>query len=162
LASEYYFNNIPKGNLLPNTCFYGFGLGALLAWVLIFKNDFKEKFYKLAFMFGILASFIFLVLILWFKMPINIPGRFLTFIISIWILSYVVVNAENKTIYSNTIDLNIPLPDTDKGTYLCNAISDVPENFLTRPKNIDSYDDVDETTLSGFFAFFINSVSLKY
>ena len=98
LSSDYYFNSIPKGDLLPNTCFDGFGLGALLAWVLIFKNDFKQKFYKLAFVFGILASFIFLVLILWLKMPINIPGRFLTFIISIWILSYVVINAENKTL----------------------------------------------------------------
>jgi peptidoglycan/LPS O-acetylase OafA/YrhL len=98
LASEFYFNSIPKGDLLPNTCFDGFGLGALLAWVLIFKKDFKEKFYKLAFVFGILASFIFFVLILWLKMPINIPVRFLTFIISIWILSYVVVNAENKTL----------------------------------------------------------------
>lgn len=98
LASEYYFNGIPKGDLLPNTCFDGFSLGALLAWVLIFKKDFKEKFYKLAFVLGVLAAFIFLVLILWLKIHINIPSRFLTFIISIWILTYVVINAENNTL----------------------------------------------------------------
>jgi peptidoglycan/LPS O-acetylase OafA/YrhL len=98
LASQYYFSNIPKADLMPNASFDGFGLGALLAWVLIFKKDFAKRFYKIVRILGFLAFILFSVKLFVPTVSINIPSRFLTFLFSIWILTYVVLNAESGTL----------------------------------------------------------------
>lgn len=96
LASEYFYSTTPKGDLLPNTCFDGFALGALLAWVLVYKLEYKNRFYALSKIIGISALILFLFILFNNHIIINIPQRFLTFLISLWILSYVVFNSESK------------------------------------------------------------------
>ena len=103
IVSEYLFDQIPMGLLLPNTCFDGFGLGALLAWVLLLKKDLTLRFYWTVSMVGVFALILFIFLILNPTNSINIPKRFLTFLISLWILTYVVIKSEAGTLKLNFI-----------------------------------------------------------
>lgn len=97
LVSEYLFSGLPKGDLLPNTCFGGFGLGALLAWVMIFKKEYLNIFCRYTYIVSIIATLLFF-LILSHVLYLNLPLRFLTFLMSSGLLTYVVVNSEKGTL----------------------------------------------------------------
>jgi peptidoglycan/LPS O-acetylase OafA/YrhL len=95
-------------------------------------------------------------------MPINIPGSFLTFIISIWILTYVVINAENKTLKFRFILHNPILLFIGKisyGMYLYHFIisSLLNTNLINKYINPHLPDFLLKIILSGFFSLKIFS-----
>lgn len=106
IFSEYYFANIPMGSVLPNTSFDGFGLGALLAWILIFKKDFVVRFYSFATILGIPSFLLFCFSLYYKNLQSFVPLKLLIFIFSIWILTYVVVKSEDGTLKFNFIFQN--------------------------------------------------------
>ena len=113
------------GLLLPNTCFDGFGLGALFAWVLLLKKDFTSRFYSTVSIVGVFALLLFIILIFKLTASINIPKLFLTFLISLWLLTYVVIKSEAGAIKLKFI-LNNPIllfiGKISYGTYLYHFI----------------------------------------
>ncbi|HMJ45976.1 MAG TPA: acyltransferase [Ferruginibacter sp.] len=108
ILSEYIFDSLPLGTVLPNTCFDGFGLGALLAWQVIFRKDSIAKCYLWISILAAIAFLLFASIFIFPGMPVLVPLRFLTFLIGVWILTYVMLYAETdrlkfKFIFHNRV-----------------------------------------------------------
>lgn len=91
VVAQLLFSPFPLGYLLPVTCFDCFGMGALLAWVVIYNPALLHDFYKkvsVAALISVVTYGWFVYQGLW-KVTVL---RTCTGVVTLWILTYVVSN----------------------------------------------------------------------
>ncbi|MCW3089831.1 MAG: hypothetical protein JWP81_900 [Ferruginibacter sp.] len=93
IITEWIFDN-SFGLFLPFTCFDSLGMGALLAWVAVYRRAFLKKFYKIT---GVIS--IAFVSLLYFEIHVwnsfIIPFRIQISVISLGVISYLVYTGYN-------------------------------------------------------------------
>jgi peptidoglycan/LPS O-acetylase OafA/YrhL len=106
-SSIYILNGARFWGVVTFSCFDAFGLGALLSWQLTYGKNSIDKFYKTLSYFAGLSTLLFLAH-LFTTSPQYFPFRTVVSIMSLWLITYLVINAEsNKTsfklFWNNTI-----------------------------------------------------------
>jgi peptidoglycan/LPS O-acetylase OafA/YrhL len=109
ITSQLMISDYEFGYVITSTCLDCFGMGALLAFFLIYKPEQLTKFHK---GLGILAIIGLFVLALdWIYNLAITFGRFIHAILSVWIISYILIYKDKKTalirILSNKLLTNI-------------------------------------------------------
>ncbi|MBI3883306.1 MAG: acyltransferase, partial [Sphingobacteriales bacterium] len=107
VAAQYFLADVKLSSVLTITCFDAFGLGALLAWVITFRVKELNRFYK-GISIAACIAFIFFITGLIQQKWAYIPVRPLISIISLWVITYVVLNQETgklkfKFFFNNSI-----------------------------------------------------------
>jgi peptidoglycan/LPS O-acetylase OafA/YrhL len=97
IVTEYLLRDVKMGHILTFTCFDAFGLGALLSWVITFKSKTAGKFYSGVSICAIAAG-IFFVLGILQKQWIYLSLRMIVSIITLWVISYMVLNQSSRDI----------------------------------------------------------------
>lgn len=55
--------------------------------------------------------------------------------------AFVTNQRTNRKIFSNTIELQVQVPDSVNGTFFCDMLNDIPAGLLTKTKNVDQISD---------------------
>ncbi|ALD22293.1 acyltransferase family protein [Hymenobacter sp. DG25A] len=95
IISNYIFSPRGLGFVLPFTCFDAFGLGALLAYIMVFHKEQLAKTYRVCTVLGVVCSFI-LVYALAQHQNTLIPGRTDQAFIALWIITYILYKRETN------------------------------------------------------------------
>ncbi|NII24551.1 acyltransferase [Pseudoflavitalea sp. X16] len=107
LISSFLLRGIRLGYVLPFTCFDAFGLGALLAWQVSYGLVSLKRFYQIL----SLCAGVSTILFLWHlasNKTIYFPERTIISIISLWLITYIVINADsNKPLFKFVWDNRI-------------------------------------------------------
>lgn len=98
--SQYIFRGHYLGNLLTVSCFDSFGLGALLSWLTIYGAKYLNKVYDWIKACAIVSI---VVLILSHQLEIWVPLRTLVSIISLWLITYIIINYRKNTLKAKCI-----------------------------------------------------------
>ena len=107
IISQYTMMKVNLYDILTFNCFDAFGLGALLAWQITFRPKNLEKFYRRLSIFAIIAFFIFVLNVIQKRWE-YVPLRTLIAVVSLWVITYIVLNQENgqlklKFIFNNRV-----------------------------------------------------------
>ena len=65
-----------------------------------------------------------------------------------------VTKTSGERIYSNTINLEISIPDAINGTYYSQVLSDIPDGLLTAARNINNFTTVEIEATSGIDSYY--------
>jgi len=100
LVSQFYLRHLGMGSIFTSSCFDGLGLGALMAWIVVHRPFLIKKYYQ------VLSIFTVICVGLLFDRVIGsglffLPPRTLTSICTLWIISWVILNGDNKISYFN-------------------------------------------------------------
>jgi peptidoglycan/LPS O-acetylase OafA/YrhL len=117
MVSDYQF-----GYVLTNTCFDCFGMGALLAYMVVYKTKGLSKFHKLASGFALIGLVV-LALDWHYNLSIRF-GRFIHAILSVWVISYIVIFKDRKTLLIRLLSnkLIIGIGKVSYGIYLYHVL----------------------------------------
>lgn len=96
LGSQLMISDFEFGYILTNTCFDCFGLGALLAYLVVYRPETLFKFYRLISGLAML-SIIILALDWHYNLSISF-GRFTHAILSVWLIGYIIIFKDKKTL----------------------------------------------------------------
>ncbi|MEO5997819.1 MAG: acyltransferase [Chitinophagaceae bacterium] len=151
LASQHYWAKTEFDNLLVMTCFDSFGMGALLSWIIIFKPQRLNQFYKIIFVLGLLSSGLLIVELVkpmhsWFS------DRTLHSIIALWIISYIMEKEQKNQLRFTFIFNNkflLFLGKISYGIYLYHFI--IPMFTVKYLKSINS----NITTMESKWSFYV-------
>lgn len=107
ILSQYLMRDIKLFDFVTFTCFDAFGLGALLSWQITFNTKMFNRFYAVVSIFAF-AAFIFFVIGVKQQNWAYVPIRTIVSVIALWIITYIVSNAETgslklKIIFNNRI-----------------------------------------------------------
>ncbi len=91
VLSQYLMSGIKMSTLLTFTCFDAFGLGALLAWMMTYFRDKLAKFYMAISVIAAIATFFFAFGVFQQKWTI-IPLRTIVSFITLWTITYIIIN----------------------------------------------------------------------
>jgi len=97
VLSQLLMSEIKMIGLLTFTCFDAFGLGALLAWMITYFKDKLYKFYTSISIFAAISTFLFTFGLFQHKWTV-IPLRTIVSIITLWIITYIIINRETNSI----------------------------------------------------------------
>ena len=67
--------------------------------------------------------------------------------------AFVTNQRTNKVVFSNSIDLQIQIPDSLNGTFFCSTLNDIPDGLLTVHKNVDAIPTANINATSGLDDF---------
>jgi peptidoglycan/LPS O-acetylase OafA/YrhL len=129
VAGQYLTGSLRMNGVLTFNCFDAFGIGALLAWQMVFKPNSLKKFYFKISIIAFVAAILFFVGLKnneW----LYIPLRTIIAFISLWLITYIVINHSTgnlklKFIFNNKI--LIWLGKISYGLYLYHNI--IPETL---------------------------------
>ncbi len=79
--------------ILTPSCFDAFGLGALLSYILVYRNEWLVTYHSVL-NAGALVAIVLFVLMLFF--PVNIPMRTIHAVMALWLVTYCLFPANNK------------------------------------------------------------------
>jgi peptidoglycan/LPS O-acetylase OafA/YrhL len=94
-VSQHLLTKVPYGSILTISCFDAFGFGALLALVISYAKDRLNYFYKYLSIIALLVFSLFIVGVFYYWV---LPQRTVISIISVWLITYVIVNVQNDTL----------------------------------------------------------------
>ncbi|HRD58278.1 MAG TPA: acyltransferase [Ferruginibacter sp.] len=97
VLSQYLMSGIKMSSVLTFTCFDAFGLGAILAWIITYANEKLNKFYTIISVASAISFFLFILGIIQNKWTI-IPFRTLVSVITLWIITYIIINRDTKSL----------------------------------------------------------------
>lgn len=107
--SDFFISDGPMDVMVTTSCFDAFGIGALLAWQLKYQPNSIKKYYNLI-CCGAIVSFV-LLIIIFSHHNVYVPYRVLCSGITLWIISYILLNNKKQTfinfILNNKILINI-------------------------------------------------------
>ena len=100
------------GGLYTFACFDALGFGALLAWIVQFRNDLVQKIYKPLLIISILSVFILSIRMAGFFYdlgfnPYKVPIRTLTSFITLWVLVYTIMKKHNLSLLDALLENKI-------------------------------------------------------
>lgn len=84
--------------VLPQTCLDALGLGALLAWVVVLKNKFLPRFYKIL-TFLCILSVMLIILHVYNEQSLYLNHRTLIAIIITWLIAYFIMHSNDEKNY---------------------------------------------------------------
>lgn len=93
VLSQYLLINVKMSAVLTFTCFDAFGLGAILAWITTYSNE-KLKNFFLIISFAATIAFFFLILGSIQNEWTFIPLRTIISLITLWLITYILLNIE--------------------------------------------------------------------
>lgn len=123
-VSQYLLVDVNMASILTFTCFDAFGFGAILSWLITYKYETLEKFYKTISYISVFFAFLFILGIFQQKYPF-IPARTLASFIALWLITHIVINRESNSFMFKTILNNkrlIFLGKMSYGIYLYHLI----------------------------------------
>src|SRR5215218_7009134 len=83
------------GFIATYTCFDAFGMGALLAWIITYKEHLLKKFYR-ELCFLSIGCIITLLVQIPYGVSLQIPQRMLQSVIAVWIIVFILLNQHKK------------------------------------------------------------------
>lgn len=102
IVSQSFIKDYNFGYLPLNTCFDCLGMGALLAWIVVYKPVFLPKFYMIINLSAILSVGIIIFNLL--KISHIVQIRFFHSILGVWIITYILNFRNKKTILLSILD----------------------------------------------------------
>ncbi len=87
-------NIIPRDDfsgVLPQTCFDALGIGALLAWVVLFRNPLLPRFYRVLRLLGIISMALVAGQAIWGYSDLYVHNRTLIAVIVAWLMAYFIL-----------------------------------------------------------------------
>jgi len=97
IISQLLLKDVPLNYVLTFTCFDAFGLGALLAWQVTYRQASIKMFYKRATVISCFAVIMLLIGLLQGQWR-YIPLRTIVAILSVWMIAYILVNEGKETV----------------------------------------------------------------
>lgn len=97
VLSQYLMSGIKMSSLLTFTCFDAFGLGAFLAWMTTYAKEKLTKFYLIISVIASIATLFFVLDAIEQKWTI-LPLRTIVSFITIWVITYIIINRETKSL----------------------------------------------------------------
>lgn len=97
VGSQYLLSNVKMSTVLTFTCFDAFGLGALLAWVTSYKNEYLERFFKIISVVAGVCLVYFIVGAVqnkWTFIPLRTTVSFMT----VWMITWILIGRNNNTL----------------------------------------------------------------
>jgi peptidoglycan/LPS O-acetylase OafA/YrhL len=91
VIAQYLTGNLKMNGVLTFNCFDAFGIGALLAWQMTFKPNNLKKFYIKVSVIAIASAILFFIGLKNNSWP-YIPLRTIIAFISLWLITYIVIN----------------------------------------------------------------------
>jgi len=88
VASEYYLKDVLLGDIFTLSCFDGFGVGALIAWAVVYRPGLLSKYYLPIGCLAVAA----LAMQIWRASghaPVFIPSRTLTALCTAWVIIFI-------------------------------------------------------------------------
>lgn len=97
VLSQYLMSGIKMSSLLTFTCFDAFGLGAFLAWMTTYAKEKLTKFYLIISVIASIATLFFILDAIEQKWTI-LPLRTIVSFITIWVITYIIIHRETKSL----------------------------------------------------------------
>jgi len=96
IASQYLLSDVKMYSILTICCFDAFGLGALLAWVVTYRNEYLLRFFKILSISTVIAIGIYSIgaFVYWKLLPL----RTFNSILSLWIITYVFIHHDKESL----------------------------------------------------------------
>ena len=97
IGSRFYFSGAPLSRIVTTSCFDSFGVGALLSWFIVYRQELLHKFYSVIKVLSLIIisclifGFVFLSKSYWFILPAGTINS----ILSLWIIAYIYVHKES-------------------------------------------------------------------
>jgi peptidoglycan/LPS O-acetylase OafA/YrhL len=123
VVSQWLLMDVNMSVILTFTCFDAFGLGALLAWQMVYRSESLNRLYT-----GLSIAAIVSVLLFFFGLATTIlifPLRTIVSIIALWLIAYIVLHQQNDKLKINMLLSNrilIFLGKISYGIYLYHHI----------------------------------------
>lgn len=107
-TSQFVFRHNDMGNVLTFSCFDAFGMGGLLAWLLVFQPGLMQRFYKKLRIIAAVALLIFIAGVFQTRWPAMPMLRTLISIITLFVITYIVYRGPGgklkfRFIFSNRV-----------------------------------------------------------
>ncbi|MGB4773709.1 MAG: acyltransferase [Daejeonella sp.] len=97
VLSQYLMSGVKMSSVLTFTCFDAFGLGAFLSWIITYAPDKLKRFYVIISVVSAISFFLFIVGAIQNKWTV-IPFRTLVSFITLWIITYIIINRETNSL----------------------------------------------------------------
>ncbi len=97
ISSQVLLREMEMSPILTFTCFDAFGFGALIAWQITFGNQNLKRFYQAASIFAALAVVLFILGLKQQEWNF-IPLRTIISLMTLWTITYIVINGERKNL----------------------------------------------------------------
>jgi peptidoglycan/LPS O-acetylase OafA/YrhL len=117
IAAQLYLMDVMFGDILTFCCFDGFGLGALVAWVLLFRRSLLKKSYSISLVLAFVGFILQVVRVASQGNTILLPSRTLTSFVTICVIIYIIINREGKSLFFYSILSNRALIFIGKISY---------------------------------------------
>jgi len=103
VASQLYLQDIPFSDILTFACFDGFGLGALLAWLLVYRPRLLTTVYGPAFFLAVVSAGLQVMRVVSDSGMHFLPSRTLTSLFTVWVILSILLQKHNKYVVSKTV-----------------------------------------------------------
>jgi peptidoglycan/LPS O-acetylase OafA/YrhL len=117
IASQHIITDKEFGGVLPQTCFDALGIGALLAWVITFKNHLFNTFYQVLRILAIISVVVIISQIIWGNFLVIINHRTLVAVIVTWLMAGFILEGNGGKSYWGLIFKNRALLLIGKMSY---------------------------------------------
>lgn len=97
VLSQYLMSGVEMGSVLTFTCFDAFGLGAILSWIITYSNEKLKKFYLIISIVSAISFFLFIIGSIQNKWTF-IPLRTIVSLITLWIITYIIINRDTNSL----------------------------------------------------------------
>ncbi len=95
VSSQYALAEVKLSTILTFTCFDAFGLGALLAWVLVYAEGKLKMLFRWLTVLGVLSVLLFCLCLI--KDTWYVPLRTLASLITLWLINYILLYRETNS-----------------------------------------------------------------
>jgi peptidoglycan/LPS O-acetylase OafA/YrhL len=105
LLTHIYFEFLSQAvipSIFTLSCFDGLGLGALMAWIVIYKRSMLEKFYPILLIVALICVGLQIERVFGGGLYI-LPSRTLTSLCTIWLISWIILFGDTKKSFINSI-----------------------------------------------------------
>lgn len=117
IAAQLLLMEVSFGDILTFSCFDGFGLGALLAWVVVFRPGSLGRLYPAALCLAVISCLLQVMRVAGSEGIVLLPSRTLTAIFTLWVIIGILLYGEKKSIFFNSILSNRALIFVGKISY---------------------------------------------
>ncbi len=101
IAAQLYLMDVMLGDILTVACLDGFGLGALLAWVSVYKPALLKKTYPIWVILAIISCALQILRVASHSSYVVLPSRTLTALCTIWMIIAIILYREKKSLFFN-------------------------------------------------------------
>ncbi len=98
-GTQFYLMHVMFADILTVSCIDGFGIGALLAWALVFKPFVLKKFYPILLLMAVVSLALLVMRVIGL---IELPSRIFTSICTIWAITGIILYGKKKSRFFNS------------------------------------------------------------